>query len=91
MIVALALLFRPKVEQGRYRSAGSGAIACTVASDLTASIRVDPSLHVVREDYAGRGRARCFSRPSLEGTRGADPMRSGADRHLGRRGRTGTA
>ena len=37
MIVALALLFRPKMEQGRCRSAGPGAIACTVASDLTAT------------------------------------------------------
>ena len=72
MIVALALLFRPKVEQGRCRSAGPGAIACTVASDLTATIRVDASLHLVREDYAGRDGAPLL-RADLEGYAGSGP------------------
>ncbi len=84
MIVALALLFRPKVEQGRCRSAGPGAIACTVASDLTATIRVDASLHVVREDYAGP-RRRAAPQGRSRGVRGARTRCApGADRHLGR-------
>ncbi len=54
MIVALALLFRPKVDRARCRPADAGAITCTIAPDLAATIAVDDGLHVVREDYAGR-------------------------------------
>jgi hypothetical protein len=57
MIVALALLFRHKVDRERCRAAGAGAITCAIAPDLAATIGVDAALHVVREDYtAGDGR-----------------------------------
>ena len=54
MIVALALLFRPKVAPAHCRSAGAAAISCTIAPDLGATITVDDALRVVREDYVGR-------------------------------------
>jgi hypothetical protein len=55
MIVALALLFRPKVAPAHCRAAGAAAISCTIAPDLAATIAVDDDLHVIREDYVGRG------------------------------------
>ncbi len=53
MIVALALLFRPKMDRTRCRAAGPSAVACTVGSDLTATITVDRELRTIREEYAG--------------------------------------
>jgi hypothetical protein len=53
MIVALALLFRPKMDRARCRAAGATAVSCTVGPDLTATIAVDQALRTVREDFAG--------------------------------------
>jgi hypothetical protein len=53
MIVALALLFRPKMDRTRCRGAGPSAVRCTIASDLAATITVDNDLRTVREEYAG--------------------------------------
>ncbi len=55
MIVALALLFRPKVAPAHCRAADAAAISCTIAPDLAATITVDDDLHVIREDYIDRG------------------------------------
>jgi hypothetical protein len=53
MIVALALLFRPKMDRARCRAAGPAAVRCTIATDLTATIAVDRALRTIREDFAG--------------------------------------
>lgn len=51
MIVALALLFRPKMDRARCGAAGPIAVTCPVGSDLTATITVDTALRPVREEY----------------------------------------
>jgi len=61
MIVALALLFRPKMDRARCRGAGATAVSCTVAPDLTATIAVDQALRTVREDFVGPGGRPLFS------------------------------
>jgi hypothetical protein len=53
MIVALALLFRSKMDRARCRAAGPVAVTCAVATDLTATISVDAALRPVREEYRG--------------------------------------
>jgi hypothetical protein len=53
MIVALALLFRPKMSRERCRAAGPAAVTCTIAPDLAATITVDDALRPVREEYVG--------------------------------------
>jgi hypothetical protein len=53
MIVALALLFRPKMDRARCRSAGPTAVTCPVGADLTATVTVDEALRPVREEYRG--------------------------------------
>lgn len=53
MIVALALLFRPKMDRARCRAAGPVAVTCPVAPDLTATVSVDAALRPVREEYRG--------------------------------------
>ncbi len=53
MIVALALLFRPKMDRARCRAAGPVAVTCPVAPDLTATVSVDDALRPVREEYRG--------------------------------------
>lgn len=61
MIVALALLFRPKMDRARCRGAGARTVSCTIAPDLTATIVVDDALRTVREDYTGPGGRPLFS------------------------------
>jgi hypothetical protein len=51
MIVALVLLFRPKMDRARCRDAGPAAVTCPVAADLTATIGVDEARRPVREEY----------------------------------------
>lgn len=53
MIVALALLFRPKMDRARCRAAGPAAVRCSLVTDLSATITVDQALRTVREDFAG--------------------------------------
>lgn len=53
MIVALALLFRSKMDRVRCTTAGPSAVRCPVTSDLTATITVDDELRPVREEYRG--------------------------------------
>jgi len=53
MIVALALLFRPKMSRERCRAAGPATVTCTIAPDLAATITVDDALRPVREEYLG--------------------------------------
>jgi hypothetical protein len=53
MIVALAMLFRPKMSRKRCRAAGPAAVTCILASDLVATITVDDVLRTVREEYVG--------------------------------------
>ncbi len=53
MIVALALLFRPKMDRTRCREAGPSAVRCPIGSDVTATVTVDRDLRPVREEYAG--------------------------------------
>lgn len=53
MIMALALLFRPKMSRTSCRDAGPGAVRCAVGADLSVTTRVDDALRPVREDYAG--------------------------------------
>jgi len=55
MIVALALLFRPKMTREHCRGSGRNAVTCAIASDLVATITVDRSLRSVREEYLGAG------------------------------------
>lgn len=51
MIVALALLFRPKMDRTRCQPAGPTAVRCPVGADLTATVAVDDALRPVREEY----------------------------------------
>ena len=53
MIVALALLFRPKISRERCRPAGPSAVRCTITPDLAATITVDDALRPIREEYVG--------------------------------------
>ncbi len=53
MIVALALLFRPKMDVRRCRAAGPASVRCTIADALTVTTTVDDALRPVRETYAG--------------------------------------
>lgn len=53
MIVALALLFRPKMSPERCRAAGPAAVTCRLTVDLAATITVDDALRPVREEYVG--------------------------------------
>ena len=55
MIVALALLFRPKMDRVRCRPAGPTAVACPVGPDLVATVAVDDALRPVREEYRDTG------------------------------------
>jgi hypothetical protein len=55
MIVALALLFRPKMRADRCTAAGAAAVSCTVATDLVATVTVDDVLRPIREEYVGPG------------------------------------
>lgn len=55
MIVALALLFRPKMSRSACKSAGPSAVRCPVGPDLAVTTRVDDALRPVREEYAGPG------------------------------------
>lgn len=51
MIVALALLFRPKAGAGACTGAAPATIACTVGPTLAAHVVVDDHLRPLREDY----------------------------------------
>ncbi len=51
MIVALALMFRPKVRADACRDGGPGAIICAIGSGVVARIAVDDGLRPVREVY----------------------------------------
>ncbi len=55
MIVALALLFRPKMRTDRCTAAGPAAVSCTIATNLTATVTVDEALRPVREEYLAPG------------------------------------
>lgn len=55
MIVALALLFRPKMRADRCTAAGPSAVSCTIATNLAATVTVDESLRPIREEYRGPG------------------------------------
>ena len=50
-IVALALLFRPKMSRTGCRDAGPGAVRCTLGANLTVTTRVDDALRPVRVDH----------------------------------------
>ena len=73
MIVALALLFRPKMSDERprraCRAAGPATVTCTIAPDLAATITVDDALRPVREEYVGAPR----DRPSWSPTSATTP------------------
>ena len=51
MIVALALMFRPKAHPETCRGAGSSAVTCAVGSGVTATVTVDERLRPEREVY----------------------------------------
>jgi hypothetical protein len=53
MIVALAVLFRPKMDRTRCAGAGRRAVRCAIADDLAATITVDEALRTRREEYVG--------------------------------------
>ena len=53
MIVALALLFRPKMRTEACRGAGPSAVRCELAAGLSATITVDDALRPTREEYQG--------------------------------------
>jgi hypothetical protein len=53
MIVALALLFRPKIDAAACRVESVSTVACPIGAGLTASITVDDQLRPERERYAG--------------------------------------
>jgi hypothetical protein len=53
MIVALAVLFRPKLDRSRCAGAGRLAVRCAIAGDLAATITVDEALRTRREEYVG--------------------------------------
>ena len=53
MIVALALLFRPKMRADRCSGAGPATVSCTIANNLTATVTVDEALRPIREEYLG--------------------------------------
>jgi hypothetical protein len=55
MIVAIALLFRPKMRDDRCTAAGRAAVSCTIATNLTATVTVDDVLRPIREQYFGPG------------------------------------
>ena len=55
MIVALALLFRPKMRSDRCIAAGPAAVSCTIATNLTATVTVDEALRPIREQYLAPG------------------------------------
>lgn len=55
MIVALALLFRPKMDHRRCRAAGPAAVSCALTAGLTVTTTVDEALRPVREAYLGPG------------------------------------
>jgi hypothetical protein len=78
MIVALALLFRPKMRGDRCTGAGPAAVSCTVGANLVATVTVDEALRPTREEYLGRGgRTVLVSelRDYPDGTRNALPGR----------------
>ncbi len=52
MIIALALMFRPKARADTCRDAGRAAVTCVVGAGLTARVAVDDQLRPVREEYA---------------------------------------
>lgn len=55
LVVALALLFRPKMAPDRCRTAGPAAVRCALAADLSVTTTVDALVRPVREDYLGPG------------------------------------
>lgn len=61
MIVALALLFRPKMDRRHCRATGPASVTCALAADLSATTTVDGMLRPVREDYLGPGGRPLFS------------------------------
>lgn len=72
MIVALALMFRPKARPDTCAATAPGTVACVVARDLTARVTVDDGLRPTREEYV-----RADGTPLLVATfddyRGDDP------------------
>jgi hypothetical protein len=53
MIVALALLFRPKMDRARCSGAGRLAVGCAGGAPPAATITVDEALRTRREEYVG--------------------------------------
>lgn len=53
MIVALALLFRPKMDREHCTGSGRAAVRCALDADLGVTITVDEALRPRREEYAG--------------------------------------
>lgn len=53
MIVALALMFRPKARAGACAGVAPATVACGMGSALTARVSVDDALRPVREEYVG--------------------------------------
>jgi hypothetical protein len=72
MIVALALLFRPKMDPARCRSVGPRAVRCAVARDLAATVTVDDALRPIREEYVGAAGTPVLV-AALEGYEDPDP------------------
>jgi hypothetical protein len=55
MIVALALMFRPKARTETCHGTGPATVTCTVGSGLTAQVTVDDHLRPIRETYLDAG------------------------------------
>jgi hypothetical protein len=55
MIVARALMFRPKARAETCRGTGPSTVTCAVGSGLTAQVTVDDHLRPIRETYVDAG------------------------------------
>jgi hypothetical protein len=72
MIVALALLFRPKAQPEVCTGAEPWTVACRVGGDLVARVRVDDVLRPVREEYVRNDGSRLLV-ATYEAYRSDDP------------------
>ena len=72
MIVALALMFRPKARAETCRDAGPAAVTCAVGSGMTARVTVDDHLRPIRETYLDAG-AKPLLTATFDDYRGDDP------------------
>jgi hypothetical protein len=73
LIVALALLFRPKTDPGPCTAAGAGMVRCPVAKDVLVTVRVDGLGRPVEEWYALAGAQQPLWRVEYGDYPGTDP------------------